>query len=803
MSMGKALPHDAAPLHVTGQARYVDDLPLASALHLAFGLSTVAHGEITGIDLSAVRAAKGVFAVLSADDLPDMPDCSPSAHDEPLLAVGKVHYVGQPVFLVIAESHLAARKAARLGKITYRELPALLTVDDALAANSRFEQGPVVWAKGDAARAIEGAPRVVEGSFEVGGQEHFYLEGQVAAAVPQEGGDVVVHSSTQHPTEVQHKVAHALHLPMSAVRVEVRRMGGGFGGKESQGNALAIACAVAARLTGRPCRMRYDRDDDMVITGKRHDLRIKYRAGVDDEGRILGLEFTHLFRCGWSQDLSLPVADRAMLHADNCYHLPHIRIESHRLKTNTCSATAYRGFGGPQGMVGVERVMDHVAFVVGREPLEVRKANFYRGMASPGGASPPGPPEDTSGQKMGEVDLTSRGAAAPVGSHDLAPDGRVQTTPYHMPVEDFIGHELVAELERTSDYRARKAEIAEWNRRSPVLKRGIALTPVKFGISFTLTWLNQAGALVHVYQDGSIALNHGGTEMGQGLFQKVAQVTASVFGVDASVVKITATDTGKVPNTSATAASSGADLNGMAAKAAAETIRGRLAEFIAEKHQVKPSSVRFVDGTVKVAGEVYDWARVVAWAYQARVSLSSTGYYATPKIIWDRVKGTGRPFFYFAYGAAVTEVVIDRLTGENRILRADLLHDTGTSLNPALDIGQVEGAYVQGAGWLTTEELVWDGKGRLATHAPSTYKIPACSDRPDVFNVALWGKPNREDAVGKSKAVGEPPFMLGISALYALSDAVAACGDGSVYPALDAPATAERVLMAVRRVERV
>lgn len=802
MSMGKALTHDAAPLHVTGQARYVDDLSMANALHLAFGLSTVAHGEITGLDLSAVRAAPGVVAVLSAEDFDEMPDCSPSAHDEPLLAVGKVHYVGQPVFLVVADSHLAARKAARLGKVSYRELPALLTVDDALAANSRFEQGPVVWAKGDAARAIENALHVVEGSFEVGGQEHFYLEGQVAACLPQEGGDMVVHSSTQHPTEVQHKVAHALHLPMSAVRVEVRRMGGGFGGKESQGNALAIACAVAARATGRPCRMRYDRDDDMVITGKRHDLRILYRAGVDGEGRILGLEFTHLFRCGWSQDLSLPVADRAMLHSDNCYHLQHVRIESHRLKTNTCSATAYRGFGGPQGMVGIERVMDHVAFVVGREPLEVRRANFYRGMqaadASGGDIS-----AKMKGQGSGaEVDLTSRGAAAPVGSHELAPDGRVQTTPYHMPVEDFIGHELVAELERTSDYRARKAAIAAWNARSPVLKRGIALTPVKFGISFTLTWLNQAGALVHVYQDGSIALNHGGTEMGQGLFQKVAQVTASVFGLDVGMVKITATDTGKVPNTSATAASSGSDLNGMAAKAAAETIRGRLAEFIAEKHQVKPSTVKFVDGTVKVAGEVYDWARVVAWAYQARVSLSSTGYYATPKIIWDRVKGTGRPFFYFAYGAAVTEVVIDRLTGENRILRADLLHDTGTSLNPALDIGQVEGAYVQGAGWLTTEELVWDGKGRLATHAPSTYKIPACSDRPDVFNVALWGKPNREDSVGKSKAVGEPPFMLGISALYALSDAVAACGDGSVYPALDAPATAERVLMAVRRVER-
>ncbi|MBL9054490.1 MAG: xanthine dehydrogenase molybdopterin binding subunit, partial [Tabrizicola sp.] len=676
MSAGLALPHDASPLQVTGEARYIDDLSLpANALHLAFGLSTVAHGEITGIDLSAVRAAPGVVMVLSAEDLPDMPDCSPSVQDEPLLAVGRVHYVGQPVFLVVADSHLAARKAAKLGKVSYRELPALLTVDDALAANSRFEQGPVIWAKGDASSAIAKAPRVIEGSFDVGGQEHFYLEGQVAAAVPLEGGDFHVMSSTQHPTEVQHKVAHALHLPMSAVRVEVRRMGGGFGGKESQGNALAIACALAARATGRPCRMRYDRDDDMMITGKRHDLRIGYRAGIDDEGRVLGIEFLHLFRCGWSQDLSLPVADRAMLHADNCYHLSHIRIESHRLKTNTQSATAYRGFGGPQGIVGIERVMDHAAFAVGRDPVEVRKVNFYREMESEGASG-----------------------------GDISASMNVQTTPYHMPVEDFIGHGLVAELERTSSYAARRAEIAAWNAKNPILKRGISLVPVKFGISFSLTWLNQAGALVHVYQDGSIALNHGGTEMGQGLFQKVAQVTAGVFGVDTSVVKITATDTAKVPNTSATAASSGADLNGMAARAAAETIRARLADFIAEKHQVKPEKVKFVDGTVRVAGEVYAWEKVVAWAYQARISLSSTGYYATPKITWDRVKGSGRPFYYFAYGAAVTEVVIDRLTGENRILRVDILHDTGTSLNPALDIGQVEGAYVQGAGWLTTEE---------------------------------------------------------------------------------------------------
>ncbi len=784
MSLGQPLPHDAAPLHVTGQARYIDDVSLpGDALHLAFGLSTVAHGQITALDLSAARAAPGVVMVLSAADFAEMPDCSPSKHDEPLLATGVVHYIGQPVFLVVADSHLAARRAARLGRVTHAGKPALLTVDQALAANSRFESGPVVWTRGDAAAAIAGAPHRVEGRFEVGGQEHFYLEGQVAAAIPGEGGDMHVLSSTQHPTEIQHKVAHALHLPMSAVRVETRRMGGGFGGKESQGNALALACAVVAARTGRPARMRYDRDDDMLITGKRHDLAILYRAGHDAAGRILGVEFTHLFRCGWSQDLSLPVADRAMLHADNCYWLPAIRIESHRLRTNTQSATAFRGFGGPQGMVGIERVLDHVAFAVGREPADVRRLNFYRAGAPPGQSGGPG-----TAKRFG-------------GAHSPKPvETGPQTTPYGMPVEDFAGDALVEELERTSDYRARKAAVRDWNARNGLLKKGIALTPVKFGISFTLTQYNQAGALVHIYQDGSVILNHGGTEMGQGLFRKVAQVAAGVFGIDPGQVKITATDTAKVPNTSATAASSGADLNGMAARAACETLRDRLAAFLGPRHQAEPSAVRFEGGRVKVAGADYSFAEVAGMAYAARVSLSSTGFYATPKIVWDRIRGQGRPFYYFAYGAAVTEVVIDTLTGENRILRADLLHDTGAPLNPALDIGQIEGAYVQGAGWLTTEELVWDDRGHLATHAPSTYKIPACSDRPRVFNVALWGRPNREDTVGKSKAVGEPPFMLGISAFLALSDAIAACGDGKVYPALDAPATAERVLAAVARV---
>ena len=779
MSVTRPLPHDAARLHVTGQARYIDDLPVPSGtLHLAFGLSQVAHGEITAMDLDAVRAAPGVVAVLTATDLPFANDVSPSNHDEPLLADGVVNYVGQPIFLVVAQSHLAARRAARLGRIEITPLPALLTIDDALAADSRFEGGPVIWSCGDAAAAIAGAAHHIEGVIEIGGQEHFYLEGQAALALPQEGGDMVVHSSTQHPTEIQHKVAEALGVTMNAVRVEVRRMGGGFGGKESQGNALAVACAVAARALGRACKMRYDRDDDMIITGKRHDFRIHYRAGFDGEGRVNGVDFVQYARCGWAMDLSLPVTDRAMLHADNAYFLPACRIESHRLRTHTQSATAFRGFGGPQGMVGIERVMDHIAHHLGRDPLAVRRTNFYAAVPveSSGGPSAPRTPPEC-----------------------ISPKGKWQVTPYGMEVSDFILHELVDDLAARGDYAGRRAAIAGWNRESPVLKRGIALTPVKFGISFTLTHLNQAGALVHVYQDGSIHLNHGGTEMGQGLFQKVAQVAAAGFGVDAGVVKITATDTGKVPNTSATAASSGSDLNGMAVKAACDTIRGRMAEFLAEEHQCRPETVHFENGRVFVGDADYSFAEVAAKAYAGRVSLSSTGYYRTPDITWDRVRGQGRPFYYFAYGAAITEVVIDTLTGENRILRTDILHDVGASLNPALDIGQIEGGYVQGAGWLTTEELVRDDTGRLRTHAPSTYKIPACSDRPGVFNVALWAGTNREETIYRSKAVGEPPLMLGISALMALSDAVAACGEGSVYPAIDPPATAEVVLMAVER----
>lgn len=777
MSVAKPLPHDAAALHVTGAARYVDDIPTpANCLHLAFGLSDVACGTLNALDLRAVRAAPGVVAVLTAADLPFHNDVSPSAHDEPLLAKDRVHYIGQPLFLVVATSHRAARIAARLGTADITKEPAILSIEDALAANSRFEDGPLVWSKGDADHAISQADHVIQGDIRMGGQEHFYLEGQAALALPQEGGDMLVQSSTQHPTEIQHKVAEALGVPMHGVRVETRRMGGGFGGKESQGNALAVACAVAARATGQPCKMRYDRDDDMVITGKRHDFLVQYRAGFAADGRIAGVRFTQFARCGWAQDLSLPVCDRAMLHADNAYDLPHCHIESHRLKTNTQSATAFRGFGGPQGMLGIERVMDHAAHVLGMDPVALRQRNYYAPGVG-GGAAPTRhgrPPRSISGTM------------------------KAGTTPYGQAVEDFELHEMTAALLASSDYKARAKSVAAWNADNAILRRGIAFSPVKFGISFTLSHLNQAGALVHVYQDGSVHLNHGGTEMGQGLFQKVAQVAADRFGLDVGAIRITATDTAKVPNTSATAASSGSDLNGMAVKAACDTIRDRMAAHLAKAANVGITDVRFADGEVVVGDKQrLSFAEAAMACYTGRVSLSSTGFYKTPKLSWDRVAGTGRPFFYFAYGAAVSEVVVNTLTGENRILRADILHDAGASLNPALDIGQIEGGYVQGAGWLTTEELVWDDAGRLRTHAPSTYKIPAFSDQPEVFNVALWDGRNREETIYRSKAVGEPPFMLGISAHLALSHAVQSCG--AAFPALHAPATAEEVWRAIQR----
>ena len=754
--------HDSGPKHVAGEAVYIDDInePFGT-LHLAPGASSIAHGKITKMDLSKVRSAPGVVCVLTADDIPGVNDVSPAhTHDEPVLPDGIVQFYGQPVFCVAAETRAQARAAAKLAEIEYEELPAVLDVVEALE-KQLFVAPPHVMKQGDAKSALARAKYRHAGRMEIGGQDHFYLEGQISFAMPGEDGDVLLHCSTQHPSEVQHNIANVLGRPANAVTVEVRRMGGGFGGKETQAMQWAALAAIVATKTGRPAKFRLDRDDDMVMTGKRHDFIVDYDVGFDDDGRICGLDIQYAANCGFSADLSAAIADRAMFHTDNAYYLGDVEIRSYRCKTNLVSNTAFRGFGGPQGMVAIERIIDEIAMRIGRDPLDVRIANYY-------------------------------------GS-----DGR-NTTPYHMVVEDNVLPELTDDILKASDYRKRRDEISAFNAESPVLKKGISLTPVKFGISFTTTFLNQAGALIHVYQDGSVHLNHGGTEMGQGLFIKVAQVVAEEFQIDLDQIKITPTNTGKVPNTSATAASSGADMNGMAARDAAMTIKNRLIEFAAEKYGVAESAVRFVPGKVIVGDQAeLAFADLVKQAYLARVSLSATGYYATPKIHYDRETASGRPFYYFAYGVACSEVLVDTLTGEYKVTRVDIIHDVGRSLNPAIDLGQIEGGFIQGMGWLTSEELWWDDKGSLRTHAPSTYKIPACSDRPDDFRLELWSSGrNAEKTIHRSKAVGEPPLMLAISVHRAIADAVASVGGYKVIPKLDTPATPEAVLHSVADVAK-
>jgi xanthine dehydrogenase large subunit len=735
---GAPLRHDSAAGHVAGTAIYVDDAPEPPrTLHLAFGLAADGHARLRRLDLTPVKRARHVAGVYAAKDIPGVNDVSPVAHDDKLFAEEEILYPGQPLFVVAALTREAARAAARLAVVETEPLPALVTIAQAREAGSKIEPAQRM-ARGDAAAALAAAPHRIAGKVAIGGQEHFYLEGQVALATPGENGQVHVLSSTQHPSEVQHLIAKVLGLTHADVTVEVRRMGGAFGGKETQAAAIAAACALVAAKTGCPAKLRLDRDDDMVMTGKRHDFEIGYDVGFDDEGRIEGIRLELASRCGATADLSPAINDRAMFHSDNCYYLPAVEILSHRFKTHTVSNTAFRGFGGPQGMAGIERVIDAIAAHLRRDPLEVRRANLY------------GPGRDV--------------------------------TPYHMTVEDNVAPELIAELAESADYAARREAVVAFNADHKILKKGLALTPVKFGISFTTTHLNQAGALVLVYSDGSIHLNHGGTEMGQGLMVKVAQVVADVFGVSAATVKITSTRTDKVPNTSATAASSGADLNGMAARRAAEMIRERLDAFAA----AQPGS------------DQWSFAELCRRAHMGRVPLSATGFYATPKIHYDRAIHKGRPFLYFAYGAALSEVVIDTLTGEHRVLRTDILHDVGRSLNPAIDLGQVEGGFVQGMGWLTNEELVFDDRGQLLTHAPSTYKIPTASDRPAQMDIRLWERGrNIEATVHRSKAVGEPPLMLALSVFSALTDAVAAAVPGKGLPDLDAPATPERILAAI------
>jgi xanthine dehydrogenase large subunit len=758
----KPRPHDSGPKHVSGTAEYIDDIiePVGT-LHAYLGLSTRAHAKIVAMDFDAVRQAPGVVGVITPADIPGVNDVSSShQHDDPVFAEGEVQFCGQPIFAVVAETRDAARRAAKLAKITYEDLPALLDLDAAISAGARLVTTPLKLERGDVAAGLAGAERRVKGRVAIGGQDHFYLEGQISLAVPGEDGDVALYTSTQHPSEVQLMVAAVLGTHQHAVTVNVRRMGGGFGGKETQGNLFAAVAAVAARKFRRAVKIRPDRDDDMIATGKRHDFLVEYEVGYNSDGKIQAVEATYAARGGFSSDLTGPVTDRALFHADNAYFYPAVRVKSLPLYTNTVSNTAFRGFGGPQGMLACERWIEDIAYDLGKDPLEIRKANFY-------------------------------------GTEDR------NVTPYWQTVNDNIIHRIVAELEESSDYQQRRADILAFNKTSRIIRKGIALTPVKFGISFTATMFNQAGALVHVYRDGSVHLSHGGTEMGQGLHQKVAQVVADAFGLPLEMIKINATTTGKVPNTSATAASSGSDLNGMAALDACNQIKARLRAHAAMIHQADEAEVEFVPGGVTVAGQFVEFGKLIESAYPGRVQLSAAGFYKTPNIYWDRDTGRGSPFYYFAYGAAVSEVSIDTLTGEYQVDRVDILHDVGHSLNPAIDTGQIEGGFIQGMGWLTTEELVWDQKGELRTHAPSTYKIPLASDVPPIFNVKIadWSA-NREATIGRSKAVGEPPFMLALSVVEALGMAVASVAGYRISPRLDTPLTPERILMGVERLRR-
>ncbi|MDM5176493.1 xanthine dehydrogenase molybdopterin binding subunit [Massilia sp. DJPM01] len=756
--VGVSRAHESATLHVLGQATYTDDIPeVQGTLHAALGLSSKAHANISAIDLAAVRASVGVVAVLTVADIPGTNDCGPIIHDDPILADGLVMYVGQPIFIVVADTHDHARRAARLAKVTYEELPAILTPQAARAAQS-YVLPPMRLARGDYQAAFEKAPRSVKGELYVGGQEQFYLEGQISYAIPKEDKGMLVLCSTQHPSEMQHVVAHALGLHSHNIVVECRRMGGGFGGKESQSALWAAASAIAASKLKRPVKLRADRDDDMLVTGKRHCFHYEYEVGYDDEGRIIAAKVDMVTRAGYSADLSGPVATRAVCHFDNTYYLSDVDIRAACGKTNTQSNTAFRGFGGPQGAIAIEYIIDEIARNLGRDALDIRRFNFY-------------------GREERNV------------------------TPYGQVVVDNVIHALSAELEETSEYRARRAAISAFNATSPVLKKGLALTPVKFGIAFNVTHLNQAGALVHVYVDGSIIVNHGGTEMGQGINTKVMQVVAHELGVDILHVRATATDTSKVSNTSATAASTGADLNGKAAQDAARQIRERLAAYAVKLYGGEAGDVVFAADVVYVNGHEVAFPVLVQKAYLARVQLWSDGFYATPGLHWDPKTMNGRPFSYYAYGAAVAEVVVDTLTGEWKLLRADALYDAGKSLNPAIDIGQVEGAFIQGMGWLTTEELWWNPAGKLMTHAPSTYKIPGVSDCPEDFRVRLFDNRNVEDSIHRSKAVGEPPLLLPFSVFFAIRDAISSVGGHKVNPPLNAPATSEEILKSISAVE--
>ena len=764
IQQGTDVIHESAHLHVTGSATFTDDMPeLAGTLYAALIMSPVAHGELIGdgIDRDAILKEHGVVAVYTAKDIPGENNCGPIVHDDPFLAVGKVEFLGQAVAVVVAREMLYAREAAHKAKVLVKELPPILTIDEAMAAQS-FVMPAKGITRGNASEAIAKAPRKVKGSTETGQQEQFYMEGQITYAVPREDGQLTLYSSTQHPDGNQREAAAALNLSTNDVEVICRRMGGGFGGKEGNASIFSQSAALAAFKLQKPVKLRVNRDDDMMITGKRHDFRIDYEVGYDDEGRILGADITLLSRCGYSTDYSGPVNDRACLHIDNCYFIPNLKLISHRCKTNTQSATAFRGFGGPQGMFGIETIIEQIANDIGKDPLDVRMLNIYQDPAVSGNPA-------------------------------------TMVTQYGQTIADWVGDKVITQVATEAKYRERRNSVNAFNKVNKRRKRGLALVPLKFGISFTATMLNQGGALLNIYMDGSVSVNHGGTEMGQGLNTKMAQVCADGLGIDLSYVRVTGTDTQKVPNASATSASSGADINGAAIMNATAQMRARLAPVAANMLGCKDTDVNFANNMAHGGGKSVEWTAVAKQAWMDRVGLSVAGFYMTPEIKYDFATLTGHAFYYYCYGASVSEVEIDTRTGEWWLKAVDIVHDAGKSINPAIDKGQIEGGYVQGMGWLTMEECIWDKKGKFLTHGPSTYKIPVAGDIPEHFNVTLFDGSNLKPTPFNSKAVGEPPLMLALSTFFALRDAVSASADHQTVVHMSAPATPEKILMSCEK----
>ena len=753
-------PHESAAKHVSGVANYTDDIPeIPGTLHGAIGWSKKAHAIIKKINLDEVIKSEGVIKVVTSDDIEGRNDVGPVYDGDPIFPK-KAEYYGQPLFAVAAKTTELARKAVLKAKITYKTLKPITTIKEALKKKSYVLKEKII-KKGEALKAIENSVGRLKGNFTTGSQEHFALEGQTAFVIPQEDNDFKVFSSTQHPSETQQIISKMLNQESNTITVETRRIGGGFGGKETQSFIFAAICTLLAKKTKRPVKLKMDRDDDIIITGKRHDFYSEYEVGFDELGVIKGLKLKLASRCGASPDLSGAINERALLHIDNAYYLENILVENYLCKTNTASNTAFRGFGGNQGMMAIENIIDHIASSLKKDSAEIRRRNFY--------------------QKK-----------------------KKNITHYNMKIEDNIIQEIFDQLLKSSNYKSRQLGIKKFNQSNKYIKKGIAITPVKFGISFTTWHLNQAGALVHIYcNDGSVHVNTGAIEMGQGTYTKIAQLVANDLGLRFSKVKVSATRTDKVPNTSASAASSTTDLNGAAALNAISKIKINLAKYVKQKYKIKNDEGIYEGGMVKFKGKTFKFNSLIKEAYLNRVPLSSSGFYATPKIHFDKKNFKGRPFLYFTYGAAVSEVLIDTLTGENKILRADVLQDAGKAINPAIELGQIEGGFVQGAGWLTMEEVNWKTNGQLTTHSPSTYKIPAVSDMPEKFNVEIFkrGK-NTENVINKSKTTGEPPLMNAMSVFFAIKNAIASIANYNLIPELNAPATPEKILMSINKLKR-